>query len=121
MFGWPGETDEDIIRTAQLCNELKVDNVKLHNLHVLKNTPLEEMFHQSKFVPIEREEYAYWVGLFINHLSPKIAIHRLVAIASRWEELVSPAWTKNKMMNFQYMLEYLVEKGFRQGKQYEAL
>lgn len=121
MFGWPGETDGDIVRSAQLCNKLGVDNVKLHNLHVLKNTPLEEMYQQNDFVPIERDRYADWVGLFINHLSPQIAIHRLVAIASRWEELVAPDWTKNKMMNFQYMLEYLVEKGFQQGKNYEAL
>lgn len=121
MFGWPGETNEDIIRSAQICNEIKVDNVKLHNLHVLKNTPLQTFYEEGSFKPIEREEYAKAVGLYLNHLSPKIAIHRLVAIASRWEELVAPQWTKNKMINFQYMLEYLVNNNYSQGKDYETI
>ena len=120
MFGWPGETEEDIIKSAQICNEIGIDNVKLHNLHVLTKTPLEEMYNKGEFIPIEREAYADLVGLFLNHLSPKIAIHRLIAVASRWEELVAPKWTKNKMTNFQFMLQYLVDNNYYQGKCYEA-
>lgn len=39
MFGLPGESDSSIVETAQRVNSLPLDNVKLHNLHVLKNTP----------------------------------------------------------------------------------
>ncbi len=38
MFGLPGETDQELIETAQILNELPVNNVKLNNLHVL-STP----------------------------------------------------------------------------------
>ncbi len=38
MFGLPNETDADMVETARVCNSLPIDNVKLHNLHVLKNT-----------------------------------------------------------------------------------
>lgn len=121
MFGWPNESDSDIIETARICNQLGVDNVKLHNLHVLRNTVLEEIFNRGEFVPIGLETYANRVCLFLSHLSPDISVHRLVATASRWDELISPAWTRNKMQTYQYMLDFLKSQDFYQGKNYEAV
>lgn len=115
MFGWPGETLEDVTRTAKICNRLKVDNVKLHNLHVLKNTVLADLYSEGQFTPIEIEEYAQFVGTFLANLSPSVAIHRLVATASRWDELIGPMWTRNKMQNYQYMVEYLKNNKIYQG------
>ena len=57
MFGIPEETEEQLIETAQLLSELGVHSVKLHNLHVLANTPLATLYSQGNFVPIELEEY----------------------------------------------------------------
>jgi radical SAM protein (TIGR01212 family) len=54
IFGNPGETDEQIIQTAEIVNKLPITNIKLHNLHALKNTPLEEMYHRGEFTPIDR-------------------------------------------------------------------
>jgi len=116
MFGQPGETDEQIIETARICNSLPISNIKLHNLHVLKNTPLEEIYHRGEFAPIEREAYAQRVQLFIEHLSPRIYIHRLSAFASRWEELVAPKWTSDKMGTHQYMIDFLRDRRSFQGK-----
>ncbi|MEM7645521.1 MAG: TIGR01212 family radical SAM protein [Pseudomonadota bacterium] len=121
MFGWPGETLEDMRLTAKRCNELEVHNVKLHNLHVLKKTDLAKEFQSGHFKPIELEEYAEYVSEFLVHLSPEIAVHRLVATASRWDELVSPQWTRNKMQNYQYMVEHLQKKNLYQGQKYETL
>jgi len=116
IFGQPGETDEQIIETAKICNDLPITNVKLHNLHVLKETPLEQMFHEGKFTPIERDLYAHRAQLFIEHLSPRIYVHRLAAFASRWEELVAPKWTSDKMGTHQFMIDYLRERRSFQGK-----
>lgn len=118
IFGQPGETDEQIIETARRVNTLPITNVKLHNLHVLKNTPLEQIYAEGKFIPIERELYAHRVKLFLEHLSPRLAVHRLAAFASRWEELVAPAWTADKMGTHQYMIDYLRQEKSYQGKQY---
>jgi uncharacterized protein len=115
MFGWPGETDADIVRSAEICNSLPIHNVKLHNLHVLKNTPLEKMFFNKEFTPIELEEYCHFVGLFLSHLSPKLYLHRLVALASRWEDLIAPEWTRFKMTNYQKVIDYLNTHNIEQG------
>lgn len=118
MFGLPNETDQQIIDTAKRVNTLPITNVKLHNLHVLKNTPLEDIYRQGGFTPIERDPYAYRVQLFLEHLSPKIAVHRLAAFASRWEELVAPSWTADKMGTHQFMIDFLRKVQSHQSRLY---
>ncbi len=119
MFGWPGETEKDVIESAQICNSLPINNVKLHNLHVLKNTPLEEMFFKNEFTPIEFDEYCQLVGAYLAHLSPEIYLHRLVAVASRWDELIAPEWTRHKMTNYQKMIDYLNTNKIEQGQSFQ--
>jgi hypothetical protein len=116
IFGWPTETEKQIRETAQLCNELPITNVKLHNLHVLKGTALEEMHAKGEFTPIDFETYASRVGHFLDHLRPELAVHRLAALASRWEELIAPEWTRHKMTTYQALLDYLRRNGHHQGR-----
>ncbi len=120
MFGQPNETDAQILETARIVNDLPISNVKLHNLHVLKETPLEKIYHDGQFQPIERQAYADRVQMFIENLSPRIYVQRLAAFASRWEELVAPKWTSDKMGTHQFMIDDLRRKGSYQGKCFSA-
>jgi radical SAM protein (TIGR01212 family) len=114
MFGLPYETDDRIVEMAKIISDLPIDNVKLHNLHVLKNTPLEKIFESGFFKPIELEAYTKRVILFLKHLDPRVRIQRLAALSSRWEELVSPEWTKHKMKNTQAIIDSMtLEKAFQ--------
>lgn len=115
IFGSPGETEEEIIKSALICNDLPITNVKLHNLHVLKNTELEKIHSAGQFNPIKRDEYTRKVQLFLSYLHPRIAVHRLAAFASRWEELIAPAWTSDKMGTHQFIIDHL-----RQTKTYQG-
>ena len=115
IFGSPGETEAEIIETAKICNDLPITNIKLHNMHVLKNTELEKWFHEGKYLPIERDLYTKHVQLFLSHLHPRIAVHRLAAFASRWEELVAPKWTSDKMGTHQYIIDRLRADKIYQG------
>lgn len=107
IFGNPNETNEQIIETAKICNTLPITNVKLHHLHVLKNTDLEKWYLAGKFSPISQMDYTEKVKLFLSYLKPQIAVHRLAAFASRWEELVAPKWTANKMGTHQAIVDEL--------------
>lgn len=118
MFGLPGETDEEIGQTAELVNQLPVDNVKLHNLHVIKGTPLADEYLRGEFVPITREDYLRRVVLFLERLSPRIAVHRLAAVASRHEELLAPAWARSKMETYQLTLDEFARRQTFQGRLY---
>lgn len=116
MFGWPGETTSDVIRAAEICNTLPINNVKLHNLHVLANTPLEKIYNDGGFQPLDFEPYCELVGAFLSHLSPKIYVHRLTAHASRSEELVAPSWTRHKMASYQGMIDHFHKHQLSQGQ-----
>lgn len=119
MFGLPDETDQSIIDTALRVNDLPIQNVKLHNLHVLKHTPLEEDFNKGEFMPIDRDTYFRRTKLFLQYLRKDIAVHRLAAYAPRWDELIAPAWTSHKMQTYSDMLNYMHEQGAYQGEALE--
>ena len=118
IFGLPEENDEQIRETAEILSQYNVDGVKLHNLHVLKNTPLEKLYHESRFEPLELEEYARKVSIFLENLSPKISIHRLAAVSSRWDDLIAPAWTREKMRPIQFIDDYLAKINTWQGRNF---
>jgi uncharacterized protein len=120
MFGWPTENDKQIIETARLCNSLPISNVKLHNLHVLANTPLADMYHAGEFQPIDLDLYAQRVALFLDHLDPRIAVHRLAALSNRWDELIAPEWVRHKMRSFQAMIDRINEAGVYQGRSFDG-
>jgi len=116
IFGLPGETDSDIVAAARICNQLPIQNVKLHHLHVLRNTPLEQLHSRGQFQPVDLQTYAQRVAIFLDELNPAIAVHRLAAYAPRWDELVAPAWTADKMRTHQTIIDHLHSGGHFQGR-----
>lgn len=116
IFGAPGESDSDAIESAKKINTLPIQNVKLHDLHVLKDTALAETYARGEFVPLSQEAYFRRSSLFLQHLRPDIAVHRLSALASRWDELIAPQWSNHKMGNYQAMLDFMRREQAFQGQ-----
>lgn len=119
MFGLPGEQMGQLAESAALLSRAGVGGVKLHNLHVLRETPLAEMYAKGEFAPIGLPEYSSKVIWFLEHLSPGVAVHRLNAVASRWEELVAPDWASKKMEPTQYILDEMARLKTWQGRLWE--
>jgi radical SAM protein (TIGR01212 family) len=119
IFGWPTENEKQIIETARLCNSLPISNVKLHNLHVLKHTPLEELHAKGEFTPVDLDLYSERVALFLDHLDPRIAVHRLAALSSRWDELIAPEWVRHKMKSYQGVIDRVNARGSYQGRLFQ--
>lgn len=118
IFGWPTENDKQIIETAKLCNSLPISNVKLHNLHVLKGTPLADLYARGEFQPVDLDLYSHRVGLFLDHLDPRLAVHRLAALSSRWDELIAPDWVRHKMKSWQGVIDRVNDGGHFQGRRF---
>jgi len=120
MFGLPGEVNAHTLKAVDAVNRFEVDNVKLHNLHVLKNTPLEYAYRKGQFVPWEMSRYTDAVVTFLEHCSPDISIARLAAKATRSEELVAPEWVSKKMLPINEIENKLKEAGTWQGIKYSS-
>ncbi|MDT8445705.1 MAG: TIGR01212 family radical SAM protein [bacterium] len=116
ILGLPEEKETQVVAAAQRINQLQVDDVKLHNLHVLKNTPLEALYNQGQFLPLELEDYASSAVTFLEHLSPQVALGRLAAKATRAEELIAPAWTAEKMRPIRVIEQLLESRQTFQGR-----
>jgi radical SAM protein (TIGR01212 family) len=115
IIGLPGEREEDLLNTASLLNRLGVWGVKIHNLHILRDTPLEEMYKRGEIQVIGLEEYAERTVFFLEHLKGEIVIHRFNSHSPR-HLTVAPAWSVNKLGTFNAVSALLEKKGSWQGK-----
>jgi radical SAM protein (TIGR01212 family) len=96
ILGFPTETREEILQTPALLNRIGIDGVKLHNLHVIKNTVLEEIYLSRAFEILSREDYVALAIDFLERLAPEIVIHRLSGETYR-DLTVAPKWSIDKI------------------------
>lgn len=116
IFGNPGETDQDAIAAAKILNSLPIHNVKLHHMHVLKDTALADEYFRGEFKPMDKLNYFSLCCAFLKNLRKDIAVHRLSAFSSRTDELIAPEWSSYKMAMYQEMLDYMKDNGAYQGQ-----
>lgn len=93
--GLPGETKEDMIETVKLLNSLNIDGIKIHMLHILKDTFLENYYYKNNFHVLTKNEYIDIVCEQLRYLNPKIVIHRITGDPKR-EDLIEPTWLLKK-------------------------
>jgi radical SAM protein (TIGR01212 family) len=95
ILNLPGEDCDDMLATADALAALPVQAVKIHNLHVVRNTPLEAMYRAGQVRLFERDEYVRTVCDFLERLPPEMVIHRLSGDAPP-DYLVAPTWCLDK-------------------------
>ncbi len=56
MIGLPGDTEEKSVNTAKKIVELGASETRIYPVIVIKGTPLEKLFREGKYIPLELEE-----------------------------------------------------------------
>jgi radical SAM protein (TIGR01212 family) len=115
ILGLPGESHEDMLATADALARLPVEAVKIHNLYVVKNTPLEEMYRRGEAVMMERDEYVRLVCDFLERLPADRVIQRLSGDAPP-DYLVAPMWCLDKPALLRAIDEEMRRRDSWQGK-----
>ena len=113
ILGLPGEEREEMLATTGILNDLKVDGVKIHLLHVMRGTRLAEMYEQGKIRVMERDDYVGLVCDFLERLEPRISIQRLTGDGGR--DLVAPLWSQAKFEVLNAIDVELERRGSWQG------
>jgi len=100
IIGLPKETKEEMLETARALGQLKLEGIKIHPLHIIKGTKLEELFNTNLYKPLEINEYVSIVTEFLQYLWPQTVIQRITADCPR-ELLLAPLWIleKNKLLS----------------------
>jgi radical SAM protein (TIGR01212 family) len=119
ILGLPGESRADMLATADLLAALRIEGVKLHLLHVLRNTPLGKQYAEGRFELLSMDEYIGLVVDFMERLPPETLIHRLTGDGPR-DQLLAPLWSLNKWEVLNAIDAEFARRGSRQGSRYRA-
>ncbi len=115
IVGIPGESRKDMLDTVETMNRIKPAGVKFHLMHVLKNTPLFDLFQKEPFKLPEKDEYVDLVVFLLEHLDPSIVIHRLTGERDK-EIFYAPLWALNKNEVIRSIREKMLENNTYQGR-----
>jgi uncharacterized protein len=118
ILGLPGESREEMLATPAILNDLGVDGVKIHLLHVNRGTELAGMYERGEVRLLERDEYVGLVCDFVERLDPGISIHRLTGDGGR--DLIAPLWSAAKFEVLNAIDNELERRGTRQGSRLRA-
>ncbi|MBN1556882.1 MAG: TIGR01212 family radical SAM protein [Lentisphaerae bacterium] len=114
ILGLPGETAAHFARTADTLAALPLSGIKIHNLHVVRDTALEREFRATPFPVYDAYAYADILIEFLARLPPDLPIMRLNTDTPA-AELVAPRWTLAKGQFRQYLIAEMNRRGRRQG------
>ena len=95
ILGLPGETLKDFEKTAEVIRDLGISAVKIHPLHIVRDTRLAESYRRGEFELLSFEDYCEAVARFIRIVGKDVAIERFSGEAQN-ETLVAPDWTGDR-------------------------
>ena len=95
IFGLPGETEEDMMNSAQAAVDAGTDGIKIMCLYVLKDTDLAVEYEQKKFEVLQMDEYFELLKKALAIIPSGVIIHRLTGDPPK-ATLIAPKWTTDK-------------------------
>ena len=113
--GLPYETKEMMIETVKYLNNLDIQGIKIHMLHIIKNTKLEELYNKEHFHVLTKEEYVDIVCDQLEYLREEIVINRITGDPVK-DDLIEPNWLIKKFCVLNEIDKELVRRDSYQGK-----
>jgi len=117
IFGLPEESREEMLRTVRDVAALSPEQVKLHLLHVLRDTRLGEIYLRGGYTPLDKEEYVTLVCDAIELLPPECVVARVTGDGMA-DSLLAPEWSKKKVSVINDIDKMLYKRDSYQGKYY---
>ncbi len=115
--GLPDETKEMMIETVQKIAHLPIHALKIHMLHLIKNTPMAKEYEQHPFHILTRDEYVEIVCEQLTYLPKEIILERLTGDGIA-DDLLEPAWTIKKVCVLNEIDKYMAKHNLYQGKNF---
>ena len=110
IFGLPGESKEDMLKSVEETINLGIDSIKFHPLYVTDNTLLALEYKKGKFTPISEKDYIDTLVKAIKILPSNISIQRMTAGTTN---LLAPDWCRDKATQMSHIHKALKEAGIK--------
>jgi radical SAM protein (TIGR01212 family) len=114
ILGLPGETTEHWRATARKVACLPLAGVKIHNLHVLRGTPLAEEFARDPFPVYDAAQYGEILMDFLRRIPSRWAVLR-ICTDSPASERVAPQWNMDKTAFRDFVVLEMRRRNWTQG------
>lgn len=115
--GLPYETYDMMMESAKRVAALRPHSVKLHMLHILKDTYCETMYNNGEIKTFEKDEYVNLVCDQLEVFHPDTVISRITGDGAR-ESLVAPLWSIKKFDVLNGVDKELIRRDSFQGKKF---
>lgn len=115
ILNLPWDDELDVIEDAKILSALKVDQVKLHALYIVKGTQMAKDYEAGNLTMISREEYEDRVIKFLEYLAPDIVLQRIIGRAPEANTLFSnwhTGWWKIR----DHIVNVMAQEGRYQGR-----
>ena len=117
IAGFPTEMREEMLAMAEEISSLPIRFLKVHQLQVVRDTPLADMYKETPFYTFGYEEYLEFIVDFIERTSPDIVFQRLFATAPD-SILVAPDWRRSRHQILSDIEKKLEKRDTHQGRKY---
>ncbi len=122
IIGLPGETREDFLNTARKISSWPLNNIKFHQLQVIRGTPMAQEYleHPEAFHDFTMEGYLHLMAEVVGLLNPDFVIERIAGEAA-------PAMALKKGWGVRYdgvlraFEKLLEEENTWQGRNYQPV
>lgn len=96
IFGLPFEDEKDFENTINYIRDLAPFGVKFHNLYILKDSPIYELYKNKNFKILSRYEYVDLVLKALDTIDEKTVVHRITGDPPK-AKLFEPSWCADKL------------------------
>jgi len=118
ILGFPWETQTQWLHEAGVLADIPMNFLKIHQLHIVKNTELGRQYLQQPFELLAYPEYISLVCSFLEKLNPRIVIQRLFAETPA-DLLLAPRWHKSNTEILRDIAQEFERRNSWQGEKYK--
>lgn len=112
--GLPNETKDMMLDTVKYLNNLGIDGIKIHMLHVIKDTELASIYKEKTFHILTKDEYIDIVINQLELLDESVVINRITGDPVK-EDLIEPTWLLKKFCVLNDIDKEMVKRNTYQG------
>ncbi|MDY6011623.1 MAG: TIGR01212 family radical SAM protein [Clostridium sp.] len=118
IFGLPGETKKDMLKTVEYVAHTGSKGIKFHLLHLMKNTPMVKLYERGELEFMSQDDYIDLICKSISIIPEDMIVHRLTGDSPR-DLLIGPMWSLKKWEILNAIDKALVDNGIYQGKDFK--
>ncbi|MBN1066431.1 TIGR01212 family radical SAM protein [Clostridium botulinum] len=118
ILGLPGESQDDMLKTIDYIAHSGAQGIKLHLLHLMKDTKMVELYENGELQFLSQEEYIKLICRAVSMLPKEMVVHRLTGDAPR-DLLIGPMWSLKKWEVLNAIDKTLEDNDVYQGKNFD--